>query len=94
MYLQVSGIGGDSVLFFVSYIRPFKSLTSKTLSRWIKVVLTSAGVDSNIWKPHSVRSASATHQTSTQNLDLGQICRLVNWSLTSGVYKKFYQCYM
>ena len=80
---------GDSKFFFVSYIKPYKSVTSKTLSRWIKVVLTSAGVDSNVWKPHFVRSASATHQTSTRKLELGQICPLADWSLTCGVYKKF-----
>ena len=90
MYLQVSGICGDTKSFFVSYVKPHRSVTSKTLSRWIKTVLTSAGVDDKLWAPHAVRSASSSHHSTVKNLDLGQICRFTDWSMTSGVYLKFY----
>ena len=94
MYLQVSGIRGDPKLFFVSYVKPHKSVTSKTLSRWIKSVLTSAGVDDKLWAPHAVRSATSSHHSNVRNLDLGQICHLADWSMTSGVHLKFYKHYM
>ena len=94
MYLQVSRIRGDSKSFFVSYVKPHKSLTSKTLSRWIKSVLTSTGVDDKLWAPHAVRSAASSHHSNVKNLDLGQICHLADWSMTSGIYLRFYHRYV
>ena len=35
VFLQVSVICGDSKSFFVSYMKPYRSVTSRTLSRWI-----------------------------------------------------------
>lgn len=67
---------------------------SKTLSRWIKTVLTSAGVDDKLWAPHAVRSASSSYHSIVKNLDLGQICRLTDWSMIRGVYLKFYHQYV
>ena len=78
MSLQVSGICGDKKTFFISYVKPHKSVTAKTLARWIKTVLTNASVDAKLWAPHSVRSASSTHLSSVKNLDLGQICKLAD----------------
>ena len=94
MSLQVSRISGDQKLFFLSYVKPQRSVTSKTLARWIKTVLSNAGVDPKIWAPHSVRSASSAHLSSVKNLDLGQICKLADWSMASNVYLKFYQQYV
>jgi len=91
---KVSGIRGDSDSFFVSYVAPHKSVTSKTLSRWVKSILSSAGVDTQLWDPHAVRSAASAHQSAVRNLDLGQICRLADWSLSSGVYQKFFNRYV
>ena len=94
MYLQVSGVCGDTVSSFVSYVRSYRHVTSRTLSGWIRVVLTCAGVVSHIWKPHLVRSVPATHQTSIGSLDFGQIGRLLVGPLSSGVFKKFYNRYL
>ena len=88
-YLQVSGIRGDKVSFFVSYVKPHRSVTNKAQSQWIKCMLTSAGVDNKLWAPHAMRSAS-----SVKNLDLGQICHLADWSMTSNVFLKFYHRYV
>ena len=90
----MSQIRGDTRSFFVSYVTPHKSVTSKTLSGWIKSILTSAGVDTKLWDPHAVRSAASAHHSAARQLDLGQICRLADWSLSSGVYKKFYSRYV
>ena len=90
----MSPLRGDQKSFFVSYVTPHKSVTSRTLSRWMKCVLTNAGVDTSLWDPHAVRAASSAHHSGVRNLDLGQICRLADWSLRSGVYKKFYVRYV
>ena len=94
MSLQVSSIRGDAVSFFVSYNKPHKSVTARTLARWMKQILTMAGVNPDIWAPHSVRAAASTHHSVAKQLDLGQICRLTDWSMASGVFVKFYQHYV
>ena len=78
MSLQVSGILGDRKTFFISYVKPHKSVTAKTLARWMKAVLSDAGVDPKLWAPHAVRSASSSHHSTVRNLDLGQICHLAD----------------
>jgi len=92
-YNKVLPIRGDDKFFFVSFVTPYKSVTSRTLARWLKTVLESASVDTSVWDPHALRSASSAHHRN-RNLDLGQICRLADWSLTSGVFKKFYDMYV
>ena len=94
MSLQVSGIHGDRKLFFVLYVKPHKSVTAKTLARWMKAVLSDAGVDPKLWAPHAVRSASSTHHSTVRNLDLGQICHLADWSMASKTYLRFYHRYV
>ena len=69
-------------------------MTSQTLARWMKVVLADAGVDPVVWKPHAVRAASSTHHTNVRQLDLGQVCRLADWSMASSTYLKFYKRYV
>ena len=44
MSLQVSEIHGDKKTLFLSYVKPQKSLTAKTLARKMKAVLTDEGV--------------------------------------------------
>ena len=94
MSLQVSEIRGDKKTFFISYVKPHKSVTAKTLARWMKAVLSDAGVDPKLWAPHAVRSAYSTHHSTVRNLDLGQICHLEDWSLASKTYLRFYQRYV
>ena len=92
--LQVSDIRGDKRAFFVSYIKPRKSVTAATLARWMKTILTNASVDPVLWKPHAVRSASSTHHSTVRHLDLGQICRLADWSMASSTFLRFYKRYI
>ena len=94
MSLQVSSIRGDKVSFFISYVRPHKLVTAQTLARWMQQTLTKAGVNPEIWAPHSVRAAASSHHSTVHQLDLGQICRLADWSMASGVYIKFYKQYV
>ena len=60
----------------------------------MKVILTEAGVDPGVWKPHAVRSASSSHHTTSKQLDLEQICHLADWSMASSTYLKFYKRYV
>ena len=80
----------------MSYVAPFKSVTARTLARWrwMKDILSSSGVDTSLWDPHATRAAVVAHKKSAKNLLLGQICRLADWSLVSGVFTKFYDRFL
>ena len=45
--------------FFISYVT-YKSVTSSTIARWLRMVLDLAGIDTNYFKPHSFRGAAVS----------------------------------
>jgi len=48
------------IQLLLSYVKPFGPVSRDTISRWVKFVLQSSGIDVNIFKPHSSRSASTS----------------------------------
>ena len=79
---------------FVSYVPPHKSVTSKTLARWMLTLLSLAGVNTNAFKQHATRSAAAHYLKSELSMSVKQLCKIADWKQTSGVYKKFYERYL
>ena len=53
-----NSIGTDSI--FISLCSPFKAVGSSSMSRWLKTVLSLAGIDSTVYTGHSFRSASTS----------------------------------
>ena len=45
-------------LLFLSYVKPHSSVTAQRMAHWVKDLLKAAGVDTNVFKAHSVRGAS------------------------------------
>jgi len=52
--------GSDTRPLFLSYTRPYGPVTSQRIAHWIKDLLAKAGIDTGVFKAHSVRSASTT----------------------------------
>ena len=73
---------------FLSYIRPHKAITSQWIAHWIKKLLEEAGVDTNVFKAHSVRGASATAALS-KGVSLSDILSTTDWSKES-TFRRFY----
>ena len=46
---------------FLSFIKPHNPVSTATVARWIKSVLQSAGIDTSVFKAHSVRGAATSH---------------------------------
>ena len=46
--------------FFIINTKPYKQCTPDTIARWIKTTMQGAGIDSGIFQPHSVRTASTS----------------------------------
>lgn len=76
---------------FVSYEKPYSSVTTQTLSRWLKLLLAEAGVDTSIYKSHSFRHAS-TSKAFESGVNVDVIYSSAGWTNTSSVFAKFYKC--
>ena len=73
---------------FLSYIRPYKPITSQRIAHWIKNLLEEAGVDTSVFKAHSVRGASATVALN-KGVSLSDILNTADWSKDS-TFRRFY----
>ena len=79
---------GTETKLFVSSTKPHKRVSRESLSRWIRTVMTSAGVDTTIFKPHSTR-ATATSKAKTASVPIQEILKTAGWS-SSRCFDKFY----
>ncbi|XP_074641235.1 uncharacterized protein LOC141898985 [Tubulanus polymorphus] len=62
----------------ISFVRPYKPVSTDTLSRWIKNFLSTAGVDISVWSAHSTRDAAAS-KIYTAEVSLDVIMKGANW---------------
>lgn len=75
-------------LLFLSFIRPHNPVTSASIGRWLRTIMKLAGIDTQIFKAHSVRSASTT-AASNAFVPLSTIMSMADWSSPS-TFKTFY----
>lgn len=73
---------------FVAYIVPHKGVSRDTISRWIRTIMQSSGIDVKKFTPHSTRAAS-TSKAFDSNVPLGAILKTAGWSKES-TFNKFY----
>ena len=71
----------------ISYVKPYGAISTNTVSRWIKTVLTSSGIDTTIFKAHSTRAATVSKVSSILPIDV--ILKHVGWS-SDCVFQKYY----
>ena len=76
-------------LLFLSYIKPHKPVSSSTLARWTKSVLSLAGIDATIFKPHFPRSA-ASSAAFNAGVALSDILEAADWTNES-TFTRFYK---
>ena len=72
----------------LSYVKPHNPISSSSVSRWIVTMLELAGIDTDTFKSHSVRSASATAAASA-GITTNQIMEAADWRSES-VFERFY----
>ena len=73
---------------FVSYHRPQKPVKSCSIARWIKTILMRAGINTNVFKSHSTRSASTSKAS---GVPLEEVLRMADWSGTSAFIRFYYR---
>ena len=78
----------SSTQLLIAMIKPHKPVSSSTVARWLKTVLNNAGIDTSIFKAHSVRSA-ATSSASEAGVTTARILDAADWA-TETVFQRFY----
>ena len=66
-------------------------MTSSTIARWLKTCLSEAGINTEIFKAHSVRGASSS-TTAAAGVTTSDILQVADWSSVS-TFQKFYLRY-
>ena len=73
---------------FLAVVKPHKPISSSTLARWLKSLINNAGIDTAIFKAHSVRGAAAS-AAANAGVTTSDILKAADWSSES-VFTKFY----
>ena len=74
---------------FVLHCKPHTNASKGTLARWTRDVLTSAGIDTEKYGPHSVRSARAS-AAKAWGVILEAVMKAAGWSQES-TFRKYYR---
>ena len=78
----------NNPVVFLTSTKPHSPASSATIARWIKSALTEAGIDTTIFKAHSVRGAS-TSAAAEAGISIPEILEAADWSNQS-TFERFY----
>ena len=78
----------DQKQLLLSYVKPYGPVSKDTISRWIRSVLSSVGLDVTKFKSHSVRAASTSFLASN-NCKITDIMLSAGWS-NEQTFQRFY----
>ena len=73
---------------FITTQSPFKAASKSTIANWIKIGLRMAGIDMDMFTPHSTRSASTSAVVTKIPIDT--IIRTAGWA-SDCTFRKFYK---
>ncbi|XP_066932297.1 integrase/recombinase xerD homolog [Clytia hemisphaerica] len=79
---------GTETRLLISHIKPYRRVSTDTVSRWLKTIIGLAGIDTKIFKGHSTRSAT-TSKASSLGISVREILERANWTNES-TFQKFY----
>ena len=84
---RTKNLRGESSQLFISWVTK-KPVTKQSLARWLKLVLSLAGIDTTVFKAHSYRGAGLT-KAFQKGATLDQIIKAGNWK-NSSVFSTYY----
>ncbi|VEN38889.1 unnamed protein product [Callosobruchus maculatus] len=79
----------DTQFLFPTYKKPHHRATAQTISRWLKDVLNKSGIDTSLFKAHSVRHA-ASSAAFRAGANIECIRNAAGWTEKSNTFAKFY----
>ena len=87
-YLEVTAPLRKGDELFISFIKPHAPVSKDTISRWVRTTLEQAGIDTEIFKSHSTRSA-ATSAARRAMIPMSSIMRAASWE-SDNTFRRFY----
>ena len=87
-YLRKTVNVRTSSKLFVSFVKPYGPVCKDTIARWIKTVMKNSGINTSVFKAHSVRSTS-TSKAASKDIPIGTIMNTAGWTQQS-TFAKFY----
>ena len=75
--------------FLMSFVKPHGAVSVDTVRRWIRGIMTEAGIDCAKFKPHSMRAASTSSALKVNPID--EIMGAVGWSSEATVAKHYHK---
>ena len=87
-YLEKTSTVRQGSNLFISFVKPYKQVSRDTNSRWCKNVLNKSGITSDMFTPHSSRSA-ASSKSKLSGIPITDILKNAGWSTE----KTFALCY-
>lgn len=81
-------IRGRTKQLILTTKRPIRGATVNTISRWVRTVLKTAGVDTSVFKPGSVRAASVS-KAKVSGVPVEEILKAGGWSRLD-TFARFY----
>ena len=79
---------GNCEQLLISFQKPYKGVTIDTISRWLRIVLKLAGIDTAKFTGYSTRAASTSAANRT-NIPITKILESAGWS-NATTFNKFY----
>lgn len=70
---------GEYKQLLLNCVKPFKPVRVDTISRWLKLVLLQAGIDTTLFKSHSTQCA-AVSKANVNGLHIDDILKTAGWS--------------
>lgn len=86
MYIEKTAELRKSPRFLIATRKPYKSVSSKTVARWILDFMGKSGVNVSLFKSHSIRSAS-TSLAYQRGVSLSDIQKSADWGSTHTFFK-------
>lgn len=75
---------------FISTKKPYRNVSSQSISRWIKTILKKSGIDTSLFTAYSTRHA-ATSAAARKGVSFDTIRLSAGWTEKSKTFAKFYQ---
>ena len=85
---RTKNLRGSECRLLISATKPYKPVTTSTISRWLKSVLEEAGIDTDYYKGHSTRAASCS-KARMNEVSIEEIMKNAGWS-NCETFHKFY----
>ncbi|CAC5358376.1 unnamed protein product [Mytilus coruscus] len=92
---NINIVGGNGIFGVIQkksiplhQMKTWRKISTSTLARWLKIILTSSGIDVTKFQAHSFRGAS-TSAAFSAGITLDTIMKTANWK-SAKTFKKFY----